>query len=121
MAKYHGAADRGGRITRKPNPTRVKKKPIELEDAMFELTVMKKSNNVKKKRTIVPKYKDPMASTKLDMIKKIKAQRTEMDVRKREAIDKAKYSCEYNLPDLIATNKLIKSNDLISKFKIFFM
>ncbi|XP_077236513.1 muscle M-line assembly protein isoform X2 [Tasmannia lanceolata] len=45
---------------------------------------------LKQKRSAIPSYKDPLASSKLEMIKKIRAQRASMETRKREATERAK-------------------------------
>lgn len=44
----------------------------------------------RKKRNEAPSYKDPMASSKLEMIKKIRAERAAMETKKREATERAK-------------------------------
>ena len=43
----------------------------------------------KRKRTSIP-YKDPMARPKLEMIKRIRAQRVAMEAKKRKAMNRAK-------------------------------
>eukprot|EP00262_Sarcandra_glabra_P000823 TRINITY_DN1088_c0_g1_i1.p1 TRINITY_DN1088_c0_g1~~TRINITY_DN1088_c0_g1_i1.p1 ORF type:complete len:440 (-),score=90.11 TRINITY_DN1088_c0_g1_i1:246-1565(-) len=42
------------------------------------------------KRRTTPSYKDPLVNSKLEMIKKIRAQRAAMEIKKREATERAK-------------------------------
>lgn len=91
ISKYHGAAVGVERKSRKKScdtaPTSAKKtarrKSKESDTFKFE---DKKAIPEKKG----PSYKDPMARSKLEMIKQIKMQRMEMENRKREATERAK-------------------------------
>ncbi|XP_062200345.1 uncharacterized protein LOC133903024 [Phragmites australis] len=95
IASYHGTST-GTRTPRKPRPAgepgvkreRMKKKPMQaravgLEDAHG------KPATVKRKKSATP-YKDPMAGQKLEMITKIRAQRTALGIEKKEAIKRAR-------------------------------
>lgn len=44
----------------------------------------------RRKRNTAPSYKDPLASSKLKMIRKIREERAAMEVKKNEAIERAK-------------------------------
>lgn len=63
----------------------IQAKPVSLEDAHG------KSAAVKRKKSATP-YKDPMAVEKLEMISKIRAQRTAQEIEKKEAIRRARYA-----------------------------
>ena len=93
---YHGTSA-GSKVPRKPRIPRepgakseaVKKKPfknraVSLEDAHV------KPATIKRKKSTTP-YKDPMAGEKLEMITKIRAQRTSLEIEKKEAIKRARY------------------------------
>ncbi|CAD6261750.1 unnamed protein product [Miscanthus lutarioriparius] len=95
IASYHGSSS-VTKTPRKPRPagepgvkkqTTKKKptqaKPVSLEDAHG------KSAAVKRKKSATP-YKDPMAVEKLEMISKIRAQRTAQEIEKKEAIRRAR-------------------------------
>lgn len=95
IASYHGTSA-GARIPRKPRSATepgvkrepMKKKPIQpravrLEDAHGTTAT------VKRKKSVTP-YKDPMAGEKLEMITKIRAQRTALEIEKIEAIKRAR-------------------------------
>ncbi|XP_010273796.1 PREDICTED: uncharacterized protein LOC104609242 [Nelumbo nucifera] len=93
LAKYHGTP---GGVVRKPRrrPSgeasvrrSVNKKVGEANGAEGE---PKNQVKFKTKRKSVPSYKDPLANSKLEMIKKIRAQRASMETKKREAIERAK-------------------------------
>lgn len=95
---YHGSSA-GSKVPRKPRFPKepgaksesVKKKPFQhtavravaLEDAHV------KNATVKRKKSTTP-YKDPMAGAKLEMITKIRAQRTSLEIEKKEAIKRAR-------------------------------
>lgn len=54
-----------------------------------------KPATVKRKKSATP-YKDPMAGQKLEMITKIRAQRTALGIEKKEAIKRARYACLFH-------------------------
>ncbi|VAH03429.1 unnamed protein product [Triticum turgidum subsp. durum] len=90
---YHGTSSgskvpRKQRTPREPGAKREKKKSIQhravsLDDAHA------KTAPVKRKKSATP-YKDPMAGEKLEMITKIRAQRTALEIEKKEAIERAR-------------------------------
>ncbi|MQL82158.1 hypothetical protein Taro_014625 [Colocasia esculenta] len=96
LAKYHGilpGAERKRR--RKPIGERqsaerktVKKKDAEPKQSQNEVNLIKEVQ--KKRKSATPSYKDPMASSKLEMIKKIREQRATIETKKREATERAK-------------------------------
>ncbi|URE43560.1 hypothetical protein MUK42_14846 [Musa troglodytarum] len=94
LAKYHGTTVGAERRQRRKasggTPLRwnlEKKKFAKSNSISDEAKSIKK---VVSKRKSTPSYKDPMASSKLEMIKKIRAQREEMEIKKREATERAK-------------------------------
>jgi hypothetical protein len=46
-----------------------------------------------RRRSRTPSYKDPLASSKLEMIKNIRAQRIATETKKNEAIERARLVC----------------------------
>ncbi|KAJ0982291.1 hypothetical protein J5N97_010546 [Dioscorea zingiberensis] len=93
LSNYHGTTVGERTRRRKPRSESVKRessrtrtsKPKEIKD---EVKIVKKISN--RRRNASPSYKDPMASSKLEMIKNIKVQREAMEIKKREAIERAK-------------------------------
>lgn len=83
---------------RKPRPAgepgtkrgTTKKKPMQAKAVSLEEAHGKKAT-VKRKKSATP-YKDPMAVEKLEMISKIRAQRTTLEIEKKEAIRRARYA-----------------------------
>ncbi|KAK9148493.1 hypothetical protein Scep_007250 [Stephania cephalantha] len=94
LAKYHGS------------PTGVKKTPRRRpsgdaqtvksntkkssEDSIISSIDKKNQQRLKLKKSISPTYKDPLADSKLEMIKNIRAQRMAMETKKIEAMRRAK-------------------------------
>jgi hypothetical protein len=62
---------------------------VGLEDAHGRAAI------IKRKKSAAP-YKDPMAGEKLEMITKIRAQRAALEIEKKEAIRRARYSCLFH-------------------------
>uniref|UniRef100_A0A1D1YID1 Nudix hydrolase 13, mitochondrial n=1 Tax=Anthurium amnicola TaxID=1678845 RepID=A0A1D1YID1_9ARAE len=67
----------------------VKKKPAEPKHTENEKKLIEKVIQ-RKRKTATPSYKDPMASSKLEMIKKIRERRATVEARKRVATERAK-------------------------------
>ncbi|XP_073105089.1 uncharacterized protein [Elaeis guineensis] len=95
LAKYHATA-MGAERKRRRRPTgktplkmdSVEKKLTEAKSIKSELKSIQKTIS-KRKRTSIP-YKDPMARSKLEMIKRIRAQRVAIEAKKRKAVNRAK-------------------------------
>ncbi|KAA8540197.1 hypothetical protein F0562_024240 [Nyssa sinensis] len=97
LAKYHGTpvgAERKPR--RKPSGDRqlrqrspAKKKAIDAVNFAGNET-KNQSQRPRLRRSNMPLYKDPLASSKLEMIKNIRAQRAAAETKKTEAIERAK-------------------------------
>ncbi|KAG1366998.1 hypothetical protein COCNU_13G007880 [Cocos nucifera] len=79
LAKYYATAIGAERKQRR-RPTG--KTPLKMDS-------VEKKTISKRKRTSIP-YKDPMARPKLEMIKRIRAQRVAMEAKKRKAMNRAK-------------------------------
>lgn len=96
LAKYHGTpvgAER--RPRRKPagegrlaEPKVAKKRATEPKDA--EEAKSAKMLIQKKRKSNAPSYRDPMARSKLEMIRKIREQRATMEEKKRDATERAR-------------------------------
>ncbi|KAF7134739.1 hypothetical protein RHSIM_Rhsim08G0245400 [Rhododendron simsii] len=98
LVKYHGS--RVG-VERKPKkqpsvdrqarpPSAPKKKAKETAIPIVKVTKSPKNSSTKPLRRNKPQYKDPLASSKLEMIKNIRAQRAAVETKKTEAIVQAK-------------------------------
>ncbi|XP_015069772.1 uncharacterized protein LOC107014398 isoform X1 [Solanum pennellii] len=97
LSKYHGIPDGVERRprrkpandeqTRKRSPP--KKKANEL-DNLVKPEPKSQVQRVRLRRKNTPMYKDPLASSKLEMIKNIRAQRAGIDQKKIEAVMRAK-------------------------------
>ncbi|KAJ8755806.1 hypothetical protein K2173_024351 [Erythroxylum novogranatense] len=93
LSKYHGTP-----VGTKPKPRR---KPRAKQDT--RKTMVSNSNNSpgndpadqperkKLRRSKMPLYKDPLASSKLEMLKNIRAKRTVTETKKSEAIERARF------------------------------
>ncbi|KAM3245804.1 hypothetical protein P3L10_007571 [Capsicum annuum] len=97
LAKYHGIpyeAER--RPRRKPisdGQTRKRSPPKKKDNEMDNLVKPEHKSQVQRarlRRKNAPMYKDPLASSKLEMLKNIRAQRVGIDQKKIEAITRAK-------------------------------
>lgn len=96
LAKYHGTPDGvERRPRRKPDSdgqTRKRSPPKKKANEMDNL-VKPEPNQVERvrlRRKNTPMYKDPLASSKLEMLKNIRAQRASIDQKKIEAVTRAK-------------------------------
>ncbi|KAI8544775.1 hypothetical protein RHMOL_Rhmol08G0321200 [Rhododendron molle] len=98
LVKYHGSrvgverkpkkqpsVDRQARPQGPP-----KKKAKERAIPIVKVTKSPKNSSTKPLRRNKPQYKDPLASSKLEMIKNIRAQRAAVETKKTEAIVQAK-------------------------------
>ena len=97
IASYHGSSS-ATKTPRKPRPAgepgvkkqTTRKKPMQAKPVILE-DAHGKSAALKRKKSATP-YKDPMAVEKLEMISKIRAQRTAQEIEKKEAIRRARYT-----------------------------
>lgn len=64
----------------------MKRKSVETDN---EVRNIKKVPS-RRKRNATPSYKDPLASSKLEMIRKIRAERAAMENKRKEATERAK-------------------------------
>lgn len=97
LNKYHGIADG---VERKPRrrpvsdgQTRKRSPPKKKADEVDKLVKLEPKSQVQRvrlRRKNTPMYKDPLASSKLEMLKNIRAQRAAIDQKKIEAISRAK-------------------------------
>lgn len=97
LNKYHGIADG---VERKPRrrpvsdgQTRKRSPPKKKADEVDNLVKLEPKSQVQRvrlRRKNTPMYKDPLASSKLEMLKNIRAQRAAIDQKKIEAISRAK-------------------------------
>ncbi|CAM8993792.1 unnamed protein product [Rhodiola kirilowii] len=130
LAKFHGTPDgikrKPRRIPHDPSQSRSSAKKTSKDgDSLSESELKVLSAKAKLKKSNVPKYKDPLASSKLEMIKNIRAQRAAADTKKTEAIERARLMIAkaeraakaleatastdpHSMASLIETKKLIK-------------
>ncbi|CAN4085098.1 unnamed protein product [Withania somnifera] len=78
LAKYHGT------------PDGVERRPRRKPDTNEMDNLVKPEQRVRLRRKNTPLYKDPLASSKLEMLKNIRAQRVSIDQKKIEAVSRAK-------------------------------
>ncbi|KAF8379351.1 hypothetical protein HHK36_028785 [Tetracentron sinense] len=92
LAKYHGIPVGTERKERKMSSgtrkSRAKTKPSEPYNSAVRET--KSQIRSRLKRRSGPSYKDPLVNSKLEMIKKIRAERAAMDTKKRDTMERAK-------------------------------
>lgn len=97
MAKYHGIQPGAERKPRRPSdgaqtprrrPT-TKKRASDTNHYSTGVSKIQKQR-VRLRRNSAPMYKDPLASSKLEMIKDIRAKRAVSDTKKTEAIERAR-------------------------------
>ncbi|XP_028550441.1 uncharacterized protein LOC110107727 isoform X2 [Dendrobium catenatum] len=97
LIKYHGTVTGSEKKPRR-KPTgetstekgvSMKKKPEQTTQLNMELKSFKQVT-YKKRKNSAPSYKDPMSSAKFELLKKIKAERAEMESKKIEATMRAK-------------------------------
>ena len=96
LAKYHGiepGAERKSRRrpsdgTRMSKRSPMKKKDSDMSDSSEgEAKIQNKRSRLR--RNSAPLYKDPLVSSKLEMIKNIRAKRAVVETKKMEAIERA--------------------------------
>lgn len=101
MAKYHGIpADGVERRRRRPSSDAEprKKSPIKKstrDSSETERQSQVKVAKVRKRKT--PVYKDPLASSKLEMIKSIRAKRVAEESKKMDAVERARSVSTVNI------------------------
>lgn len=90
LAKYHGIPEGGERRRRRPsgNAEPRKKSPANKPTREPERQIKVKVVKVRKRRT--PVFKDPLASSKLEMIKSIRAKRVAEESKKMDAVERAR-------------------------------
>ncbi|CAN7097397.1 hypothetical protein BRARA_F00094 [Brassica rapa] len=90
LAKYHGIPDGAERRRRRPsgNAEPRKKSPPTKTTRVSETVRKVQVVKVRKRRT--PVYKDPLASSKLEMIKSIRAKRVAEESKKMDAVQRAR-------------------------------
>lgn len=96
LAKFHGIPEgverkprrkpSGDGQTRKRSP----KNKDEGDDDLAKCDTKSQIQRIRSKRGKAPSYKDPLASTKLEMLKNIRAQRAAVMNKKSEAVNRAK-------------------------------
>ncbi|XP_074294778.1 uncharacterized protein LOC141622669 isoform X2 [Silene latifolia] len=90
LAKYHGIPEGAERKVRKKqsgeDSTNTSRKKSEKEKS----TASGSTQLPKLKKRNIPKYKDPLSTSKLEMLKSIRAQRGTSDTMKIEALERAK-------------------------------
>ncbi|XP_047310513.1 uncharacterized protein LOC124914078 [Impatiens glandulifera] len=91
LAKYHGTADGAERKPRR-RPVRDGQTGIRTAKRKIKDTENseKRVSSKPRLRSKMPVYKDPLASSKLEMIKQIRAQRVAKEAKKTDAIERAK-------------------------------
>lgn len=89
LSKYHGTPIGADNPRRRPKrtSTSIAKKKNNVKDNPVGNTRTSSTQQTRKKRSNVPIYKDPLASSKLQMIKNIRADR---ENKKAEAMTRAK-------------------------------
>ncbi|KAF3517329.1 hypothetical protein DY000_02060593 [Brassica cretica] len=92
LAKYHGIPEGGERRRRRPsgNAEPRKKNPTSKTTREPETERQIKVKVVKLRKRRTPVYKDPLASTKLEMIKSIRAKRVAEESKKMDAVERAR-------------------------------
>ncbi|XP_041000749.1 uncharacterized protein LOC121246622 [Juglans microcarpa x Juglans regia] len=97
LAKYHGippgterrsrTRPSGGTRMSRRDPT--KKRAGEIKNSSMGETKIQKQR-LRLRRNSAPSYKDPLASSKLEMIKNIRAERAVAETKKTEAVERAR-------------------------------
>ncbi|XP_010501042.1 PREDICTED: uncharacterized protein LOC104778317 isoform X2 [Camelina sativa] len=91
LAKYHGITDGVERRRRRPSNTEPRKKnPAKKSTRDSETERQSQVQVVKVRKRKTPVYKDPMASSKLEMIKSIRAKRVAEESKKMDAVERAR-------------------------------
>ncbi|KAL6996176.1 hypothetical protein U1Q18_006310 [Sarracenia purpurea var. burkii] len=97
LYKYHGITAGAERKPRRrpigeiqPSTQSRTKKKANDEYNSTESATESKNHHTRLRRTNMPRYKDPLATSKLEMIKNIRARRAVAETKKTEAIEQAK-------------------------------
>ncbi|XP_010680818.2 uncharacterized protein LOC104895876 isoform X2 [Beta vulgaris subsp. vulgaris] len=91
LAKYHGIQEGAERKVRKKSQSpRTPKKKISTAEGSTASEIKGKTQQPKLKKRTTPKYKDPLANSKLEMLKNLRAQRLASEAMKNEALERAK-------------------------------
>ncbi|CAN8288070.1 unnamed protein product [Cochlearia groenlandica] len=93
LAKYHGIPSAGvERRRRRPsgNTEPRKKSPTKKSTRDSDTERLTKAQVVKVRKRRTPVYKDPLASSKLEMIKSIRAKRVAEESKKMDAVERAR-------------------------------
>ncbi|KAK1288383.1 hypothetical protein QJS10_CPB19g01996 [Acorus calamus] len=98
LSKYHGTpvgVERKQRRKPAGETPSVKKNPVKKNDTVPNKIIRTETKNARKgnskrKKNSAPTYKDPLADSKLEMIKNMRAQRAAMETKKRTATERAK-------------------------------
>lgn len=95
LAKYHGVPIGVERKRRRPSGEASSVKRERVKRTSNPKGTDDEVKNIKKvasrtKRNATPSYKDPLANSKFEMIRKIRAERAAMEIKKKEATERAK-------------------------------
>lgn len=92
MAKYHGISAGVERRRRRPSGDAEprKKNPIKKSAKDSDTEKQSQVQVVKVRKRKTPVYKDPLASSKLEMIKSIRAKRVAEESMKIDAVERAR-------------------------------
>ncbi|CAH8306161.1 unnamed protein product [Eruca vesicaria subsp. sativa] len=90
LAKYHGIPDGAERRRRRPSGTGEPRKKNPTPKTTRDSETVRKVQVVKVRKRRTPVYKDPLASSKLEMIKSIRAKRVAEESKKMDAVERAR-------------------------------
>ncbi|KAK4268999.1 hypothetical protein QN277_022211 [Acacia crassicarpa] len=95
MAKYHGTEVGAQRKSRRPSDGTLSTRRNSIKTIFTDTTIPLEGGSgilhkMRLKRSKSPVYKDPLASSKLEMIKNIRAQRAVTETKQTEAIERAR-------------------------------
>ncbi|KAJ0242348.1 hypothetical protein HA466_0208250 [Hirschfeldia incana] len=90
LAKYHGIPDGAERRRRRPSGNAEPRKKNPTVKTTRDSETVRKVQVVKVRKRRGPVYKDPLASSKLEMIKSIRAQRVAEESKKMDAVQRAR-------------------------------
>ncbi|KAG2250890.1 hypothetical protein Bca4012_098340 [Brassica carinata] len=90
LAKYHGIPDGAERRRRRPSGNAEPRKKSPTIKTTRDSETVRKVQVVKVRKRRTPVYKDPLASSKLEMIKSIRAKRVAEESKKMDAVQRAR-------------------------------
>ncbi|KAH0920623.1 hypothetical protein HID58_020641 [Brassica napus] len=90
LAKYHGIPEGAERRRRRPSGNAEPRKKSPPTKTTRVLETVRKVQVVKVRKRRTPVYKDPLASSKLEMIKSIRAKRVAEESKKMDAVQRAR-------------------------------